>query len=634
MKTYYIPTSSLNFNNILSSESVSPKAFYQARAFGYGRWVSIPENPYENSIVLYDQFCSFERPKSDYEDLPMIIEVVLDDSIIATLVPVDEHSFLSDRTIYLDPFSTRFYFFSENEKRIVLSMSDSSIETKFAHLYQKKILTITPPTAVYKLPDATTEKQSLNLQEVEKDKRVNRMKGLLYGYYIGSLLSSSKENVVKLNTLREIQNILAAILANFDHKATPQQRARLKVLYSSMQPEIPFFTKLSNLVSERSLFDAIVTLVRGEYGYIRGEFDVDRKISQLLAATSPEGKNPVIEEISELIRQTETHMAKTVTPISVLDRQIVVIDGSLSIINVPGLSDHDKMLYIAWVNDVLSKDEYSGKISTFKEVLSDDITRKAKEFCNTEWKGSYPEITLNALRRHVRGEEYNHKWGNDLYSAISAVIIRGDDWQKLLQYMQDKEMTDYRVAFSMYGTINGFANLPRDFTDVLFNRDSKYIAEVYKEFYGQLFGRSVISAPKTEPIKDSVETKGVRQVSPNRVKPQKAPTPQKKAKPVTTSLSETSCLPDFLSSTGTFLNDFAFLKNNSEFTSIMSAANKEWIGDLKYFIDDYQGKPTDNKTVIIQFTNFKEGIYSKTKDFLFKTYNIDGCTNSNSETQR
>lgn len=69
MKTYYIPTSSLNFNNILSSESISPKTFYQARTFGYSRWASIPENPYDNSIVLYDQLCSFVRPKSDYEEI-------------------------------------------------------------------------------------------------------------------------------------------------------------------------------------------------------------------------------------------------------------------------------------------------------------------------------------------------------------------------------------------------------------------------------------------------------------------------------------------------------------------------------------------------------------------------------------
>ena len=500
MRTYYIPTSSLNFNNILSSESVSPKAFYQNRSFGYSRWAAIPENPFENSTVLYDQIGFFDRPKSDFEDHPLLIEVLLDDAQESRLVSIDEHAYLYDGTIYLDPFSTRILFYSENDKRIALSLSDSSIETKFVRLYQKKISVVSRPPYTFSLPSSSEERQSLNMIEIEKDKKINRMKSLLYGYYIGGLLSSSRDDVVKLNTLREIQNILAAILASFDHQATPQQRARLKELYASIQPEIPFFAKLSKLVSEKSLFDAIVSLVRGEYGCIRGEFDVDRKITQLLASTSQEGKNPVMEEINSLIRQAEISMANKAVRVSVLDGELVLRKDFMPHLNRSDIPDADKVLFIAWITDVLSKDEYSGKISTFKERLSDDVTRKAKEVCETEWKGSYPEITLNALRRHVRGDEFNHIWKDDLYSSIAAVIIRGDDWQKLLQYMQDKIMTDYRLAYSMYGTINGFANLPRDFTDVLFSRDNRYIADVYCEIYGQLFGKDILTVAKTEPV--------------------------------------------------------------------------------------------------------------------------------------
>ena len=651
----------------------------------------------------------------------MVVEVVLDDIIIDAFTRLDEHTVLSDRTIYLDPFTTRIFFFSENEKRIALSLSDSSIETKFVRLYQKKILVIAPPVVSYQLPNLSKEVQSLNMAEIDRDKRINRMKGLLYGYYIGGLLSSSREDVIKLNSQREIQDILAAVLASYDHKATPQQRARLKELYSSLQPEIPFFTKLSNIVSEKSLFDAIVSLVRGEYGYIRGEFDVDRKISQLLSANPQEGKNPVIEEINLLIRQTKTVMARKVKPISVMEGQIVVMDGSLLHINLPGLSNSDKVLYTAWINDVLSKDEYSGKISTFKEMLSDDVTRKAKEVFEPEWKGSYPEITLNALRRHVRGDEFNHVWKEDIYSALSAVIIRGDDWQKLLQYMQDKVMTDYRLAFSMYGTINGFANLPRDFTDVLFNRDSKYIADVYKEFYGQLFGMNIPVASKAEPVSghpvqavveedmldfthsakviddlpedipttttiepvdfdalmrdivskcsgakkderlykelyikfggltqgfvDAVRNErsfnkgkgvqqGVRQFLLKALKSQKESKPKKAQLTIVhPSTPESSLFSGTYQSTGYFLTDYDFLTNNSEFVSIMTAAKKKWIEDLSWFIDAhkpgnpggyYQGKPTDNKTVIIQFINLKKGIYSKTRDFLYRTYGING----------
>lgn len=509
MTKYYIPTTTLNFNNILSSESISPKSFYNNRMFGYRRWYNIPENPFENSIVLYDELCSFFRPKSDIEDHPLLIEVALDESIEATLSKMDDHLFLSDHTIYIDPFSSKLLFFSEEDKKIALSLSDSSSETKFVRLYKKKIEVITPPVASYQVVNFSSEKQKLNIAEIEKDKRTNRMKGLLYGYYIGALLSAPKEDVVKLNTAREIRDILSAILASLDHKATMQQRERLRLLYSSIQPEVPFFTKLRELISKEGIFnkdffDDIVSLVREECGYIRGEINVDERISKLLASsTNQQGNNPVVEEIISVIEQTEKAIESESIPVAIDDEQIVVVDGSLVKININILSEADKSLYIAWINDVLSKDEYSGKTSTFKDALSDDVTRKAKEICDGEWKGSYPEVTLNALRRHVRGDEFPHSWGNDIFSSISALIIRGDEWQKLLQFMQSKGMTDYRVAFSMYGTINGLANLPRDFTDVLFNRDSKYIAEVYKEFYGQLFGRDVVVSQKEEKAQEA-----------------------------------------------------------------------------------------------------------------------------------
>lgn len=505
MKKFYIPTTSLNFNNILSSESISPKAFYQERSFGYDRWINIPENPYNNSIVLYDELCTFSRPISDIEDHPLLIEMIIDEVVEATLVKIDEHIFLSDHTIYIDPFSTKLYFFSNRDKTIALSLSDSSIETKFVRLYQKKIEVIAPTGSSYPILESSAEKQALNTEEIDKDKRINRMRGLLYGYYIGALLSAGIGDVHKLNTAREIRDILAAILASYDHQATAQQRERLKALYATIQPEVPFFSKLGVLIPDKGLFEAVVSLVRGEYGYIPGEINVDSIISKLLAfrANSDE-KNPVIEEVNSLIRQTEKEIQIKARPVSVVDDQIVVVDGVLTNINI--LNAPDKILYMAWINDVLSKDEYSGKTSTFKDALSDDVTRKAKEICDGEWKGSYPEVTLNALRRHVRGDEFPHSWGNDIFSSISALIIRGDEWQKLLQFMQSKGMTDYRVAFSMYGTINGLANLPRDFTDVLFNRDSKYIAEVYKEFYGQLFGRDVVVSPKEEKAQEAQQS--------------------------------------------------------------------------------------------------------------------------------
>lgn len=57
-------------------------------------------------------------------------------------------------------------------------------------------------------------------------------------------------------------------------------------------------------------------------------------------------------------------------------------------------------------------------------------------------------------------------------------------------------MTNYKLAFAMFGTLNGFADLTRDFTDVLLTEDREYVAAVYCEFYYQLFGKEIDKSSK------------------------------------------------------------------------------------------------------------------------------------------
>ena len=490
MKRFYIPTTSLNFNNILSSESISPKAFYKNRSFGYGRWGSILENPLENSIVVYDYPFTFTRPTSEYEDHPLLIEVLLDDVFSSTFIQIADHVFLCDKTIYLNPFSSQLFFFSDRDKNIALSMSEASIETKVLRLYQKKIQVVSFP---YSCPQVSfTEIQTLNYSEIEKDKKINRMKGLLYGYYVGAILSSSKDILIKLNATRQILNIYASILSSIDRSASALQRKNLHELYQIIQPEIPLFKKLSGIISDKGLMDSVISIIRGQFGSIPGEYNVDYLLAQLTSLpANPDTPNPVIEQTNNLIKNYESLNRKAATLVQVSNNEILISDLKLSLIESDILSENDKNLIMAWINDVFSKDEYNGRTSTFKEKLSDDVTFKAKELFGPYWESSNVKVILNDLRRHVRGAEYNYTWEDNIFSTLASVITKGDDWQKLLNFMQVKCLIDYKLAFAIYGTLNGFANLPRDFTDLLYECDRNYVGEVYKEFYRQLFGSEI-----------------------------------------------------------------------------------------------------------------------------------------------
>ena len=74
---------------------------------------------------------------------------------------------------------------------------------------------------------------------IEEDYVLNKMKGLLYGYYIGANLSSTKEQVQKLDTLREILNIFSSVLSSLDKIPTNTQSYRLNELFDYLDSQQP-----------------------------------------------------------------------------------------------------------------------------------------------------------------------------------------------------------------------------------------------------------------------------------------------------------------------------------------------------------------------------------------------------------
>lgn len=500
MKKLYIPTSSLNFNNILSSESVSPAAFYARRTFGYKRWTKTEENTFENVIVLYDSLLKFSRPKSDIEDHPMIIEVSLPEEEIIEMYNIGD-KYLCNHTVYLTPFSSRFLFFNESDKTKALSLSEASIETKYAGLYSKtRISVVTPPDGEYSKLTEINLDSDFNTKALELDTKINKMKGLLFGYYIGHILSADFSDIQKINTYRQIKDIFAAILSSMDKKPTSAQMATLNGLFSTISP---LYDEFLTEVKDRNIVLRLLDIIRKK-GYSNSNAE---NLSFLLnglkkSKNDDDSPNPSMEWVNSNINDIERTMKQKTDLLEVDKPEILVNSCQLVYLENRNAQGFDNQLAIAWVNDVLSRDVYDGNINPFKERLSDDITLKAKDFFSKEeWENSKVKVTLNGLRRHIRGAEFEHDWSNDIYSAIAAVLTHGDDWHKLLQFTQGKGMTDLSIPFALYGELNGFAGLPRDFTDNLLTNDRKYIARIYEEFYGELFDKRL---PREEKVKGTV----------------------------------------------------------------------------------------------------------------------------------
>ena len=493
---YYIPTSSLNFNNILSTESISPKSFYERRGFGYSRWFPVEENSIEYLTLLYDTPHVFERPKSDMEDHPMLIEIDVDDEF----PKVTDGVYYTNRTIYLNPWQTKFIFFSEKDKTTTLSLSDSSLETKLVRLYQRKIY-VHQFEGTYSIAQKDSIPPIGDIDGlVEEDYVINKMKGLLYGYYIGANLSSTKENVQKLDALREIQNIFSSVLSSYDKTPSSAQRLRLNELFDYLDSQQPIYSDLEKEFGNRQTVDRIFAIFK-RYGYVFTS--IDR--AKLIHGLQEDGdNNQSMTWINREIAHTKSLMESSKVKLDPDDAEIIV--SSKDKVAVPKTIEDNLManLFVCWVNEVLCAKSFNGKINSIKELLSDEITKSAKNVIGSDWEDSPIRTYLNQLRRHVRGEEFNQSWDNGVLSSMSAVLIKGDEWEQLLNFMQSKGMYDYRIAFALYGVLNGFANMTRDFTDLLLTTESSYLSKVYREMYGQLLEKSI---PKTTNISSTIETK-------------------------------------------------------------------------------------------------------------------------------
>ena len=212
MDKFYIPISSLNFNNIIATESISSKSFYQNRKFGYKRFYNVKPNPFEDILLGYSKIPNFHIDDTDLDDYPLVIEVSTD------LLPQNEYIkeqtndieiYKIFNTIYFNPTKTKFYFFSEKEKDICLMKVASSIETKLMPIYQNNIKIINKDNTFLWNENILKDIADIQKYTTDNDLYINRLKGFYYCYHLGILLTKIKnKNIVKEYPKKEIEKLL------------------------------------------------------------------------------------------------------------------------------------------------------------------------------------------------------------------------------------------------------------------------------------------------------------------------------------------------------------------------------------------------------------------------------------------
>lgn len=500
-KKLYIPTSSLNFKNIMSSESISPVVFYQRRNFGYKHFEKVGPNPLDNRIVLYDKCPIFEIVDEGLDNYPMVVEIdtrYIEEGVILE----DDYVYYAEQTIYLTPFTTRFIFQNNTELRRTVSSTEPSIESKLVGLYKNCFVVKPSDVETLKWNNSIVLKETDNSDispYISKDIKINKLKGLMYGYLIAANKSSSEDVVLLKKYVKQLRNLISAILTSPERYPSSLQQNQLDEIYGQINDVFSrdFNLKIENIITQKSeeYKCDFKKIVENEFGwkywvaivsqkekipapFYFQPFDFSLFLREDKTDLIDEYLYPLKKEIAIREGENDKHISPDLLP--VLQRfQITRKFDDKSEFVVKLLNEYAQECYSK--NEFLqSRYDFSTPgVKLFKEEFGD------------KWEGSPAKIYLNKLRYNLN--EYKPfnltETKNNTMLSFAAFCQKGEsDIDKLETYLIDNGVSDFKVAFALWGVIFGYAEMSKTFTDVFYCSDKEYVEQIYKYIFNQLHG--------------------------------------------------------------------------------------------------------------------------------------------------
>lgn len=445
MRKLYIPTSTLNFNNILATESISPIFFYSERMFGYKRFTNVDPNNLRKYLLLYSKIPLYHIKNDDIDSYPLIIEIseeLLSGDYINTVnVENDIEIIQYNKTIYLHPNKVKFIFLSEKEKKICLIKSEPSIETKLLPIYMNT-LEILSNENTFEWGKSITEEikepeiNSNIFDYIHNDLITDKLKGFYFCYHIGIIES------IKL--LR--------------NKST-----KIDELKYSIKEDV---------YSIKEKYKKIIEL----YNFNADEFlELDVYCQNIIST---------IKDISTSVQNKDSR--NEVPTIKFSNYRITQFDDII-------YKKKGAEIYQSILNDLLDYPIYD-EISFLENRV--DLTIKIggilKEYVNN-WENSPIRSYLNALLDNIENYkefELNTHLKNDsskyLLQSIAVFIMNGNDPHNLLDKL-NKYNLDPRVSFGLFGVVFGFSSIPKTISNTLFKNDNLITTKrIYKEVQNEL----------------------------------------------------------------------------------------------------------------------------------------------------
>ena len=474
----FIATSSLNIDNILSTECIAPLSFYNARNYGYNTFCGLDLIPFKNVLILFSKIPYFEIRDDEHDSRPIVLEVDIDEKT-TPLTHIFEndgnHVYSLDSVLNLSPFNTRILFYNVKDlNHSRLSCSDS-LTNKLGDYFKFDLckgdfnLANLPGLNIH-----VEDKCKDYAAKVLQNNKLNVVKGFIFGYYLGISKSVSSDSAVLLKIQKRIYDIVATLKNNggFGNSSFYQELKQLDADFRKHDPSMRKCKEMwDNTLAELAIpSDALNKLLKlyDEENVLKTNFMKKNRLRSYVSLSQygydniEAFRDSLKSYTSQIVKEDQRKQVSEFNVANTFDLDPSYETCMLTKENQETMLFNKFIDIILWHGiapspDTLRTDRFN--IATQTTISAKNIWESLK----WQWQGSPAQQFMNDLRQNIKSFTPLDvtKQDNPILKALAAFILKGEDFDAIVQFCEDNSYSDYSYSLALWGATIGYVKIPK-----------------------------------------------------------------------------------------------------------------------------------------------------------------------------
>lgn len=491
---FYIPTSSLNMDNLLQSECILPISHYVQRLSGYKFYEQIEELRSFDAIVLFKYPVQFTINDVGRYNYPVLIEFE-DDAQTQDFYEneIQDGVCVCSHTLNLTPTNCCFYFFSEQAYKITLVNTQSNKSIKYYKNYS--IVPNANRLETRPLPKLTP----ISHYEAGafEDEIIDKQKGVLYAYLLGEQKSVNHDLAVQLRLTQDIYNILTSLISTpssitvFGEKLSFLLDEYKKIDLTEKNNTKQFEVKLKNELGNRFYFlkECLIEFLKNIncWDYIFTTLCKNWGCYFLPQIPELHTKDDYLRLRSDIEKRTAyaVDVFQKSLPASTLN-DVSMNGNTISISNAPLVN---AIIDYIIKNKQTAEKLYANRLGFYMGAMKTIVPILKGQIGEINWEKSKERAYINNLHAFINNPTVHFEINsidNIELKSIAAFILKGQSYNDCMALCKMAEFENYRYILSLWGCLCGYMEMNKDVLSDILSMSTYSL--VYKILYGKNMG--------------------------------------------------------------------------------------------------------------------------------------------------